>query len=201
MIEVAAGCALGAVLGARHAFEPDHLAAVTTLVAEDPGARRAATFGALWGLGHAAAVLAVGVALIAIGADLPHGVVVALELAVAAMLVVLGVRAIVRRRAATAPTVVRPLAIGVVHGLAGSGALTALAVAAMSSRAAALAYIIAFAIGSIAGMAGVSGVVGASLGGVVSRPRARAALLASAGALSVVVGLAWALAIAVTSLG
>lgn len=199
MIEIAAGCALGGVLGARHALEPDHLAAVTTLVAEDPRARRAAALGALWGLGHAAAVLAVGVVLIAARADLPATAIAALELAVAAMLIVLGVRAIRTRRRAPAPGAVRPVAIGVVHGLAGSGALTALAVAAMSSRAAAIAYIVAFAIGSTTGMAAVSGAVGASMGAAPTRTRR--ALVASAGALSIVVGVAWALTIAVTSLG
>jgi high-affinity nickel permease len=45
----------GALLGVRHALEPDHLAAVSTLVTDQRSARSASTLGAVWGLGHTAA--------------------------------------------------------------------------------------------------------------------------------------------------
>jgi hypothetical protein len=46
------GWLLGAALGIRHAVEPDHLAAISTLVGEEPGARRGTILGKFWGIGH-----------------------------------------------------------------------------------------------------------------------------------------------------
>ena len=60
------------MLGLRHASDPDHLVAVTSLVAADDGdARAAARLGAWWGLGHAAILLAIGLPLIALKSELP----------------------------------------------------------------------------------------------------------------------------------
>ena len=60
------------VLGLRHASDPDHLVAVTSLVAADGGdTRRAAHLGAWWGLGHAGALLAIGIPLIVFKTELP----------------------------------------------------------------------------------------------------------------------------------
>ena len=81
---------LGFVLGLRHALDVDHLAAVSTLVSQRRGVVRSSFVGALWGLGHTLALLAVGAAVIAFGAHVPPGLARALELAVAAMLVGLG---------------------------------------------------------------------------------------------------------------
>src|ERR687892_2189933 len=59
-------------LGLRHASDPDHLVAVTSLVAAENGdTRRAARLGAWWGIGHAAALLAIGIPLIALKSQLP----------------------------------------------------------------------------------------------------------------------------------
>jgi hypothetical protein len=212
---------LGAALGARHALEPDHLAAVSTLVAERPRPRQAAALGALWGLGHAAALLAVGVVLLIAHAALPERAVMVAEVVVAIMLIGLGVRslaiafrggdgpaathrhgALEHHHAGAArhvhlgarPLALRPLVVGLVHGLAGSGGLTALAVAEMATTAGALGYITAFSIGSVAGMTVVSGVAGLSLARMVSGRRGRLALLSVSGALSVVIGVVWAIA-------
>ena len=65
-LAVAAG--LGLVLGARHAFEPDHLTAISNLVVEANGARRGAILGAIWGLGHTLSLLVVGILLLLVGA-------------------------------------------------------------------------------------------------------------------------------------
>jgi len=217
MIGLLSSCALGAAVGAQHALEPDHLAAVTTMVADHP--RRAAWMGALWGLGHAAALTIVGFVLIAARAELPAQAAAGLELAVAAMLIVLGTRNLVRawsigtggpvvthrhgarlhshaadQRAghvhvAGVAVAVRPLVVGLIHGLAGSGGLAALAVARMPSTATALAYIALFGIGSIAGMAMVSGAFGVALGRVImGRTRM---MVAATGAVSIACGLLW----------
>src|SRR3954468_8769408 len=97
-MEIAAGSTLGAVLGMRHALEPDHLAAVSTLVAEEPRSSRAVLLGVCWGVGHTLALVAVGAALIGVRAEMPPRLTDAFELIVALMLIALGMRAI--RRAA-----------------------------------------------------------------------------------------------------
>src|SRR5919109_500878 len=81
--------------------------------------------------------------------------------------------------------------VGVVHGLAGTGAITALALASMPSVKAALAYIGLFAIGSIAGMALLTGVAGVPIERLVRRPAAHAAVMAGVGAVSLLVGIVW----------
>src|SRR5438874_6601892 len=69
-LELATGSTLGAVLGMRHALEPDHLAAVSTLVADERKSTRALLLGVCWGVGHTIALVAVGVVLIVLRAQL-----------------------------------------------------------------------------------------------------------------------------------
>jgi len=83
------------VLGLRHASDPDHLVAVTSLVAADGGdARRATKLGAWWGLGHAGALLAIGIPLIAFKTELPASVESAAEKAIGVVILVLALRVI-----------------------------------------------------------------------------------------------------------
>jgi high-affinity nickel permease len=87
--------ALAAVLlGLRHATDPDHLAAVTTLVASgrERAARRAAELGLAWGLGHAVTLFAFGLPILLLGAYLPERVQQAAETTIAAVIVLLAVR-------------------------------------------------------------------------------------------------------------
>ncbi|MCE9576606.1 MAG: urease accessory protein [Deltaproteobacteria bacterium] len=222
MFGAASGILLGILVGLRHAFEPDHLAAVSTLMVDARGARRGAWLGALWGVGHTLSLLVVGSLLLATGAVLPARAAAAFELGVSIMLVGLGVRAVIRALregrvgaphhhahgvadhlhpgpAAHVHVVGRtlawrPLAIGLVHGLAGSGALTALVFAELPSNAARLAYIGLFGTGSIVGMAVASAAATASLGALVLDRRRSRALGVAIGGLSVAVGLAWGIA-------
>jgi hypothetical protein len=210
------GVLLGLVVGVRHAFEPDHLTAVSSLVADDAGARRGAWIGALWGIGHTLSLLSVAVGVLAVGIALPPAWTTAFEVAVAVMLIALGVRAIARSRRG-GPIVThrhggtvhahptrdahahlagrtvawRPVAVGVVHGLAGSGALTALAFAQLASAPSRVLYIALFGLGSIAGMAATSAVAGASLRALPDGGRGRRAVGFVAGAVSIVVGAVW----------
>jgi hypothetical protein len=208
------GIVLGIVLGLRHAFEPDHLTAVSTLVGESHGLRGGALLGALWGLGHTIALVVVAVILMAIGASLPARASVAFELCVAAMLLVLGVRSILvamqlgasqrhdhAARHRHPPTdhvhlgartlAWRPLVVGIVHGLAGSGALTAIVFANLHGAGARILYLTLFGAGSIGGMALASGVAGATLHGLARAGRTRRMIAIVAGLLSIVVGVWW----------
>ena len=220
--EILSGSALGSLLGMRHALEPDHLTAVSTLVTTVPGERgryRAAMLGAFWGLGHTLSLVVVGAVLVVLRAEMPARVSDVFELFVAIMLVGLGIRAIalasrqgrvgpahvhhhghvVHAHAGAAPHVHvgrwtlarRPLLVGAVHGLAGSGALTALVLATLTSTTARITYMALFGFGSTLGMAVLSGLLGwpvARLG--ANRTLARAVSLA-VGCISIALGLAW----------
>src|ERR687890_323791 len=83
---------LGFALGLKHATEADHLVAVSTIVSEQRSVWRSSIVGALWSLGHTAALLAAGVVLILLRVSIPERVAAALELAVALMIIFLGAR-------------------------------------------------------------------------------------------------------------
>ena len=206
MTSTAIGILLGLLVGLRHSFEPDHLTAVSTLVGEAHGLRGGALLGAVWGIGHTVALVAVGCVLMLVGASLPDRAGAVFELCVAAMLIALGARAIaiaLRGGPASEPhramrragpvRAWRPLAVGVVHGLAGSGALTAIVFADLPGTAARLVYITLFGLGSIAGMAFASGAAGATLRVVARSGGARRGLGLATGALSIAVGALWAI--------
>jgi high-affinity nickel permease len=91
---------LAFALGLRHASDPDHLVAVSTLVADtrERAGRLAARLGAAWGLGHATTLLAFGIPVLLFRSFLPHVVEQAAEAAIGAIIIVLAVRLLVRWR-------------------------------------------------------------------------------------------------------
>ena len=219
VFEVLTGSALGSLLGMRHALEPDHLTAVSTLVTGERSSVRAAMLGASWGLGHTLSLVIVGVVLIVLRAEMPARVADVFELFVAIMLVGLGVRAIVlavrqgpmgparthqhghltHNHAGVAPHVHvgrwtlarRPLLVGAVHGLAGSGALTALVLATLTSTAARITYMTLFGFGSTVGMALLSGLLGWPLARLGANRAMTRALSIVVGCVSIGLGLFW----------
>jgi cytochrome c biogenesis protein CcdA len=92
--------AVALLLGLRHATDPDHLTAVSTLVMSDEprGARRAAKLGGAWGLGHALTLFALGVPVVVFGAQLPDWLQSGFELAVGVVIVALAARLLLRWR-------------------------------------------------------------------------------------------------------
>lgn len=82
----------------------------------------------------------------------------------------------------------RPLVVGIVHGLAGSGALTALAVANLPTAVTQVAFIVMFALGSTVAMAGFSGFAGWPLARLARAPRSMAALSMASGLISIALG-------------
>jgi len=189
------GLLLGILLGMRHALEPDHIAAVSTLVLESGSSRRGMILGAFWGIGHSLSLLVVGCLLAVLHAELPEWLARGFELAVAVMLLVLGLRAFAfalralsmeppETRARTRSLASRPFAFGIIHGLAGSGTLTALVVAELPSTAARVGYIGLFGIGSIIGMASLSGLAGWPLARLGRRRSVAAGITFLTGSLS-----------------
>ena len=197
---------VGALVGMRHALEPDHLAAVSTLVTGERSSAKAAWLGAWWGLGHTLTLLAAGSALVVWRAEMPTGAAGAFELAVVALLIGFGVRAIhqgvsgslgpTHSHAAPASTrggwtAGRPLLVGAVHGFAGSGAVTALVVAALPTTLTRLSYLALFGLGTTIGMVMLSGLVGWPLARLAAHPRAVRAMAVVVGAVSTLLGLVW----------
>jgi high-affinity nickel permease len=90
---VAVALLLALLLGLRHATDPDHLTAVSTLMMADPfEGRRAARLGLSWGAGHAITLLALGVPAVLFDDELPASVQQAAELAIGVLIVALAVR-------------------------------------------------------------------------------------------------------------
>jgi nitrile hydratase accessory protein len=204
----------GFLLGIRHALEPDHLAAVSTLMTGERSSTKAAWLGACWGLGHTLTLVAAGTLLVLFRAEMPSLAAGIFELGVVLLLIGFGVRAM---RQATAADPVgsthshvhgaasgtsqgrrwtfarRPLVVGAVHGLAGSGALTALVVATLPSTSTRLGYLLLFGAGSIVGMALLSGVLGWPLARVGGHRGTARALSLAVGGVSTALGLYWGL--------
>jgi high-affinity nickel-transport protein len=199
--------AIGFVLGMRHATDPDHVIAVSTIVSREHNVRRSALIGVAWGLGHTLTILAVGGSIILFRITLPPRIGLTMELAVAVMLIVLGLRNLrgffgwsVERAAAgneieperpryhahgdyvhvhehpqehqhphdpqrnpvafldrwfkghSSYLLLRPLLIGIVHGLAGSAAIALLVLSTIPNLRWGIAYLVVFGIGTILGM-------------------------------------------------
>src|SRR6266508_3313641 len=156
---------LGLLLGFRHAFEPDHLAAVSTLATRQGSLLEACRLGLAWAVGHTASVGVVVLAIMAGGLHLPARLWPAADLLVALLL------------------------FGLLHGLAGSAAILVLLVAAAPTRTAQLTYFLAFGSGTMLGMLGVS----VALAGIVRLASGRGArwattLQVGSAVTSVVVG-------------
>lgn len=181
---------LGLLLGLQHAAEPDHLAAVGTLVLRRRDTRRATLFGLLWGLGHAGILLAVGLSLHLLRIQIPEAWMERGEALVGGMLVLLGflaTREHLGRRLhfhhhrhgevvhghfhhhAAEPghdhahgyrLERQSFLVGMVHGLAGSGALLILAAASTQTLGGVLALLLSFGAGSLIGMVALAAGLG-----------------------------------------
>jgi cytochrome c biogenesis protein CcdA len=155
---------LGLALGMRHAFDPDHIVAMSAIVSRERSIARAALLGGSWGVGHCLSLFAVGLAVILFRVPMPEAWSLLFERLVGVMLIVLGVASLIwRPRTASEVHEAsawsagygsrrRPFAVGLVHGLAGSGALAIAVLATIHSRAAGLLYVVLFGAGAVGGM-------------------------------------------------
>ena len=91
---------ISALLGLRHASDPDHLAAVTTLIASEDhdGMRKAGLMGLLWGAGHGTSLVLIGLPLVLFNRYLPEAVQQAAETLIGAIIILLAVRLLLRWR-------------------------------------------------------------------------------------------------------
>jgi ABC-type nickel/cobalt efflux system permease component RcnA len=225
--------AIAFALGLRHASDPDHLVAVTSLVAaEDSGTRGATRLGAWWGLGHAATLVFLGVPLIVFKSALPRWLESGAERAVGVVIVILALRVIVKwargdyragrhRHAAPAASDVpegeshrhlrrdeRPahrhravrtpqqaFGIGLLHGLAGTGAVVVLLLASLPTQLEAALALTVFAPMTIVSMAACTTAFAWVLTRPIIEPVYRNVLIPCLGLFGVLFG-SWYLGIA-----
>lgn len=187
------------LLGLRHASDPDHLAAVTTLIASEKdvgGWRKAGSMGFAWGLGHGTSLIIIGLPLVLLERYLPGPVQQAAEALIGGIIIFLAVRLIVRWRrghfhahvhshdggeahrhvhshqsdsshehAHKVPlrTPLSSYAIGLVHGIGGSGGLTLLLLSTIPSASQATDALLVFAGGTAISMALLSTAFGLAI--------------------------------------
>jgi hypothetical protein len=211
---------VAAALGLRHASDPDHLVAVTSLVAADDGdARAAARLGAWWGIGHAGTLLLLGLPLIFFKSSLPAWLESAAERAIGVVILALAARVIVKwargdyrssphshpagahgprrhlRRGAGdhghLRTPQQALAIGTLHGLAGTGAVVLLLIAALPTQLEAAAALAVFAPMSMVSMALCTTAFAWGLTRPVVQPLYRTVLIPAFGLFGLLFGLSY----------
>ncbi|MEA3248062.1 MAG: high-affinity nickel-transport family protein [Gemmatimonadota bacterium] len=154
MIDLPLAFLTALLLGMRHATDADHVVAVSTIVSRERSVVRAATIGAVWGLGHTLTIFVAGGAILAFKWTISARVGLSLEFTVALMLVTLGVLNLApHRHAAVATWRLRPFLVGVVHGLAGSAALALLVLPLIDDVRIAVTYLAVFGAGTVIGMA------------------------------------------------
>ena len=179
------------MLGMRHATDPDHIVAVTTIVTRERSVIKAAGIGGIWGLGHTITLLAVGGAIIAFKIAIDARLGLSMELCVAVMLIVLGLLNLLDVKVgAGVPSTSKPFFVGVVHGLAGSAAAALLIVPLMDDPRWAALYLLTFGLGTIVGMSLVTiSIAAPSLLAAAHMPNLQRSLRVASGAISVVFGL------------
>ena len=199
MTELLAIAGFGFLLGMRHATDADHVIAVTTILNRSKRFLDTTLIGVLWGLGHTITVVIVGVLIIVFNVVIPPPVGLAMEFAVALMLIGLGIlnltgslRSLTERLTPPAPLhahdhghggtshghlhghgeerglvatfgryqLIRPVVVGLVHGLAGSAAVALLVLATIQDTGTAVAYLVIFCVGVAAGMAVLTTAIG-----------------------------------------
>lgn len=181
--------AVAVVLGLRHATDPDHLAAVTTLVGstKERSARLAGRLGLSWGLGHATSLFVFGLPIVLYRAYLPSIVLEGTEVLVGVLIVGLAAWLLVRwhrgvfhlhphehphggGRTLRTRSPLQAYGIGLVHGVGGSAGVGILLLAAIPDHAVALAALSLFALFTALSMALISTGYGLALAtGPVSR--------------------------------
>jgi high-affinity nickel permease len=169
--------ALAVLLGLRHATDPDHLAAVSTLISSERerSSRLAARLGLIWGLGHATTLFLFGLPIVLYRAYLPKPVQEGAETAVGVLIVALAVWLLLRwHRGVFHPhahgernvgrTALQAYGIGLVHGMGGTAGVGILLLSSIDDRLLAVVALGLFALFTAVSMAVLSTGVGATLG-------------------------------------
>lgn len=180
MINAVTTLGFGLLLGIKHAFEADHLIAVSTILAQQNSVKRAALIGTFWGIGHTTTLFAIGLAVLFLRLSIPEYISQKMEILVGFMLILLGIQSVLTKPALPQNEHEhdhdklnhahlhqsqfhqhgRSFLIGSVHGLAGSGAMMLLVLSVVHSVREGIFYIILFGIGSTFSMTLLSLLIG-----------------------------------------
>ncbi|MBI2657399.1 urease accessory protein UreH [Candidatus Woesearchaeota archaeon] len=209
---------LGFLSGLRHAFDIDHIAAVSA-VSNHSSIRKSSLPGLFWGFGHTISLFIAGLIVLLLKITIPEKLAVFFESVVAVMLIVLGINVLLAIRKEKIHFHIhrhgdiehihlhshksashhlhrhtpfkKSLIIGLVHGLAGSAALTLLILASIPSTVLGLAYILLFGTGSMLGMILASAIISLPFRLIPNKlHNAQKLLRLSTGLISITVGLA-----------
>ncbi|GGC85172.1 hypothetical protein GCM10007216_14860 [Thalassobacillus devorans] len=151
---------VGFLLGIKHALEPDHVVAVSTIVGENKSPWRSGFLGVFWGIGHTLTLLVIFLILFLSQTSIPGAWEKSFELGVGFMLIYLGFSSFLPKKnkarksgkAVRNQLLFKSMLIGQIHGLAGSAAMTLLVVSTVDSLQGALIYIGTFGTGTVLGM-------------------------------------------------
>lgn len=162
---------LGLILGVKHAMEPDHVIAVSTIAANSKKLWRSTLAGVFWGIGHTSTLFIVGMFLVLMKGEMPDIWSRSLEFLVGVMLVFLGMRSVFVNKINSKNdkqgsqhdekvTFLKSTCIGFIHGLAGSAAMVLLTMSTVSSVWECALYILVFGVGTIVGMLCFTTIIG-----------------------------------------
>jgi sulfite exporter TauE/SafE len=204
----------GFLLGLKHALEADHVVAVSTIISQTKSFKKSLALGFSWGMGHTMTLLLVGLLILIFRVNIPENFSLGFEFLVGVILIGLGVEILYKKLIRRGHEHLhkhgkvvhshehshekspkhnhhhKSFLLGLVHGLAGSGALMLLVIASINSAIQGVAFILVFGFGSIFGMLFVSGLIAAPFIFTSRINRLERVLQIVAGGLSVVIG-AW----------
>lgn len=197
----------GFVLGIKHAIEPDHVIAVTTIASKSKKLWQSTLAGVFWGIGHTLTLLIVGIILIVLKDEMSAKISMSLEFLVGIMLVYLGTMNIINFRekkqhahshVVNKYSYLKSAAIGLVHGLAGSAAMVLLTMTTVHSAWEAATYILFFGAGTILGMLCFTTVLGIPFVFSSGKFKVNRTLAVIAGGISFAFGIYYMYSIGVT---
>lgn len=201
---------LGFILGIKHAIEPDHVIAVSTIASRSKKLSQSALAGVFWGIGHTATLFLIGITLILMKNSISDKVSMSLEFLVGVMLVYLGVVNVLsanknqrhdhgdHSQYGDKHYFVKSSLIGLVHGLAGSAAMVLLTMSTVNSVWQGAAYILIFGAGTVAGMLLFTTVIGIPFVFSSSKKEMNSLFTMISGIISVLFGLYYMYNLAIT---
>jgi len=189
VVEVFSPIVLGValVLGLEHAFDADHIVAISTILSNTKSIRKSIFLGTMWGFGHSVTIFIVGAIVLVLRVMIPQSIVNLFEVAAGALLLILGVyviRGLIVERASSSKSfsddphlhpkhaesshlkhnhMHKSLLAGAIQGLGGSAALMLVALSTVGSTIIGIVFIAIFAIGVIVGMVGIGTLIGGLL--------------------------------------
>jgi sulfite exporter TauE/SafE len=205
--------ALGFLLGMKHAIEPDHIIAVSTIASRSKSLWRSGLTGIFWGIGHTVTLCVVGILLILVKIQISIEWSLSLEFLVGIMLVYLGLTSIlplvkkkihthehqhdeishthfhdVHEHTHSNTTLMKSAFIGMIHGLAGSGAMILLTMSTVSNIWQGMLYIVTFGFGTVAGMLFFTTLIGLPFVLTLRKAKLNSVLITSIGLSSTLFG-------------